>query len=410
LRSDGIMFLTRDVEWLLDGEMGPVLAKAMKLIVTIGDLKGADRLVPIRRSQIAGVSYKTAGEPTLELLESLVNEGVKVRTVATQNPAGMDLERWREMRISPSFAEKQLRICNAYKRMGIEPICTCTPYLSGNAPVQGEAVGFSESSAVAYVNSVIGARTNRHGGLDALSSALVGKVPFMGLLLDENRRGSVLVKVEFKPREKSDYAAIGYYIGKNVTTGEVPLLQGLKNASPDELKLLGAAAAATGSVALFHVLGVTPEARKESVVQKWKPEETLSMGEDELKNIYDELAMDEPPDLVCVGCPPCSVGEVYEVARRLAGRKTRRGMAFWVFVSPEVYEECVQRGYVDTIRSAGGDVFRHTCMVVAPVEEMGFRRLVSNSAKACFYVPRMTKGKCACGLRSLSQCVKLSTE
>ncbi len=405
-----IMFLTRDEERILEGEFGSVLARAMKLIVTIGDLKGAERLVTIKRSQVAGVSYKTSGDPTLELMESLADEGVKVRTHATQNPAGMDLERWKDMKVSPQFAIKQLRICNAYKNLGIKPVCTCTPYLSGNRPELDEIVGFSESSAVAYVNSVIGARTNRHGGLDALSCALVGKVPLMGLLLNENRRGSVYMDVEFEPNEESDYAAIGYYTGKNLKTGEIPVFTGLKNASSDRLKLLGAAAAAAGSVGLFHVLGVTPEAKNRQLVEKWMVEERLSMDKKDLKSVYDELSITESPDLVCLGCPHCSVNEVREIAKKLDGRKVKKGVNFWVYTSPNVYDESLKLGYVDKIRSAGGDVFRHTCMVVSPLEEMGFEKLISNSAKACFYVPRMTKGKSVCGLASQKQCVDMFTE
>jgi predicted aconitase len=405
-----IMFLTRDEERILEGEFGSVLARAMKLIVTIGDLKGAERLVTIKRSQVAGVSYKTAGDPTLELMESLADEGVKVRTHATQNPAGMDLERWKDMKVSPQFAIKQLRICNAYKNLGIKPVCTCTPYLSGNRPELDEIVGFSESSAVAYVNSVIGARTNRHGGLDALSCALVGKVPLMGLLLNENRRGSVYVDIEFEPNEESDYSAIGYYTGKNLKMGEIPVFTGLKNTSSDRLKLLGAAAAAAGSVGLFHVLDVTPEAKNRKLVEKWMVEERLSMDKQDLKSIYDELSITESPDLVCLGCPHCSVNEVREIAKKLGGRKVKKGVNFWVYTSPNVYDESLKLGYVDTIRSAGGDVFRHTCMVVSPLEEMGFEKLISNSAKACFYVPRMTKGKSMCGLASQKQCVDAFSE
>jgi len=405
-----IMFLTKDEERILEGESGSILARAMKLIVTIGDLKGAEKLVTINRSQVAGVSYKTSGDPTLELMESLANEGVKVKTLATQNPAGMDLERWKEMKVSPQFAIKQLRICNAYKNLGIKPICTCTPYLSGNRPKPDEIVGFSESSAVAYVNSVIGARTNRHGGLDALSCALVGKVPLMGLLLNENRRGSVYVNIEFEPNEESDYAAIGYYTGKNLKTGEIPLYTGLKNASNDSLKLLGAAAAAAGSVGLFHVLNVTPEAKNNQLVKKWKIEERLNMDKEALKNVYDELSITETPDLVCLGCPHCSLKEVRDIAEKLNGRKIKKGVNFWVYTSPTVYEEGLKLGYVDTIRSAGGDVFRHTCMVVSPLEDMGFEKLISNSAKACFYVPRMTHGQSSCGLASQKQCIDMFTE
>jgi predicted aconitase len=390
------MFLSKDEERILNGAEGAVLARAMKLLVTLGDLGGAEKLVSIGRAQVAGVSYKTSGDATLELLESLAESVpcVKAKVLATQNPAGMDLKRWKEMGISPSFAEKQLRICRAYE----------TPYLSGNCPLPGEVVGFSESSAVAYVNSVIGAKTNRHGGLDALSAALVGKVPAMGFLLDENRKGDLKVQVNFKPRNESDYAALGYYVGKQVKTEEVPVYEGIKGISPSQLKLMGAASAASGSVALFHVSGVTPEVRRwKTIYKEDKPAETLEVEEREIKSVYNELSSPEDVDLVAIGCPHCSIEEIREVASLLQGRKVRRGPQFWIFTSPQVYDSAERKGYNKVIRMAGADVFTHTCMVVMPIEEMEVKGVAVNSAKAAHYIPRTTKNKCRVLLTPLKE-------
>lgn len=391
------MFLSKDEEHILNGAEGEVLARAMKLIVTLGELSGAEKLVSIGRAQVAGVSYKTSGDATLELLESLVDNvpSVKAKVLATQNPAGMDLERWKEMGISPSFAEKQLRICRAYDALGVKSCCTCTPYLSGNCPLPGEVVGFSESSAVAYVNSVLGAKTNRHGGLDALSAALVGKVPAMGFLLDENRKGDLKVNVNCKLRYDSDYAALGYYVGERVKTKEVPVYDGIKGISLSQLKLMGAASAASGSVALYHVLGVTPEAKRWlNSYKEDKPSEVLEVGEKEIKSVYDELSSSENVDLIAIGCPHCSIEEIGEVASFLRGRRVREGIQFWVFTSPQVYDTAERMGYNKVIRRSGADVFTHTCMVVMPIEEMGIKDVAVNSAKAAFYIPRTTKNKC----------------
>ena len=404
------MYLSRSDERILNGEKGSALAKALKLIVTLGELGGAEKLVSIRKSQVAGVSYKTAGEPTLELLEDLAKENIKAKTRATQNPAGMDLERWREMGVPLAFAEKQLRICSAYEKLGIEASCTCTPYLSGNKPRLGEVIGFSESSAIAYSNSVLGAKTNRHGGLDALSAALVGKVPLMGYLLDENRRGNLIVRVNAKPQNEADYAAIGYFVGKSTKTDDVPIYSGLKNASLDELKLLAAASAASGSVALFHVLGVTPEIKLEKKIFENKdPLSTIEITMKEIRSVYDELISDKEPDLISIGCPHCSLDEVCRIAKMLSGKKVNKKTKFWVFTSPRVFSEAEKKGYIKEIRSSGGDVYKNTCMVVAPIEEMGFRCVYTNSAKASFYIPRITKNKCQAGLHSLSDCVKFGT-
>jgi hypothetical protein len=398
------MFLTKKEEKILDGEKGPIASKAMRLLVTLGDINNARLLVSIKRSQISGVSYKTAGEPTLTLIERMAKENVRVKTISTLNPSGMDLNKWEEMGIKYDFAEKQLRLCNAYGKLGIRKSCTCTPYLSNNKPCVGEIVGFSESSAVAYVNSVIGARTNRHGGLDALSAAIIGKVPLMGYLLDENRRSNVLVKVKFNPKNETDYSLLGYYVGKKLKTGEVPVYDGISEADFDDLKLMGAASAASGSVAIFHVLGVTPDYKKESERNKAK----LIVTRAERKNVHTELSNVDEPDLVTLGCPHCSLKELHRIAHYLSGKKVSREKKVWIFTSPKVFTEASELGIVDKIKSSGGDVFKHTCMVVMPLEDMGFKRVCTNSAKAAFYIPRMTKGKCDVGLFSLKECIRKS--
>lgn len=400
--------LTKKEEAILDGEEGGVLAKMMKLLVTLGEIGGAERLIPIRRSQIAGVSYKTAGDPTLELIEDIADQGVRVKTLATLNPAGMDLKRWREMGVSEGFAEKQLRICRAYERLGAEASCTCTPYHAGNVPSLGEVVGFSESSAVAFVNSYLGARTNRHGGLDALAAAILGRVPLMGFLLDENRGGDLLVRVKAELKCGSDHAALGYYVGKTVRTGEVPVYDEMGDAGMGDIKLLGAASAASGSVALFHVLGLTPEAKDEGEVFKGgRPAFKLDVTEPEIRSVYEELSTADEPDLIAVGCPHCHLKEIRNVADMLSDRKVKDGVKLWLFTSPAVFNAAERAGYIDIIRSAGGDVFKHTCMVVAPIEEMGFRSVYTNSAKAAFYIPRMTKGQCMAALHPLRDCVRM---
>lgn len=406
--EDGGVDLTERDEAILAGEEGKVPARMMRLLVTLGEIGGAERLVPIQRSQIAGVSYKTAGDPTLELIEDIADHGVRVKTLATLNPAGMDLDRWREMGVSEGFADKQLRICRAYGRLGAECSCTCTPYHAGNAPGFGEVVGFSESSAVAFVNSYLGARTNRHGGLDALAAAIIGRVPQMGLLLDENRGGDLLVRVGSELRCGADHAALGYYVGKIVRTGEVPVYEGMGGAGMVDIKLLGAASAASGSVALFHVLGLTPEAMDEKKVFKGgRPASRLDVGEAEMRSVREELSTAHEPDLIAIGCPHCHLNEIKSVAEMLGGGKVRDRVKFWLFTSPTVFEAAHRAGYIDIIRSAGGDVFRHTCMVVAPIEEMGFRSVYTNSAKAAFYIPRMTKGRCGAALRPLRECARV---
>jgi predicted aconitase len=403
------LYLTNYEEQMLNGNEGQIIARAMRLLVALGETEEAKCLVPIRRSQVAGVSYKTAGEATLELLESLASEKVTAKTIATQNPAGMDLERWAEMGISETFATKQRRICSAYEKMGIKSTCTCTPYLSGNKPCFGELIGFSESSAVAYTNSVLGARSNRQGGLDALAAALVGRVPLTGYLLDENRLGDVQVNVNCSLNSESDYGVLGYFVGKNISMNEVPVYPKLK-ATRDNLKLLGAASAASGSVAMYHVLEVTPEASgRKRPFKNGKPSRHLDFDEESRKRVYDELSSQTSCNLVALGCPHSSIREIETVAHILRGKHVKPGIRLWVFTSPKVFESAKSRGFLGEIRAAGGDLFKHTCMVVAPLEEMEVTGVTTNSAKAAFYVPRMTKNKCTSHLCNLHDCISYAT-
>jgi len=155
------MYLTKEQEKMLEGEEGEVVEKLMRLLVRLGDIYNADRMIPVGSVQVSGVSYKSIGDPGLEFLEDFASKGVKVKVLTYLNPAGMDLENWREIGIPADFAEKQNRIISAFKKMGIVITATCTPYLAGNLPRFREHIAWSESSAVSFSNSVIGARSNK---------------------------------------------------------------------------------------------------------------------------------------------------------------------------------------------------------------------------------------------------------
>ena len=251
------MQLDRDDERVLAGEFGETRQRLMELLVGLGTVYGAERLVPIASAQVSGASYKTIGDWGLEWLSSLDARAV---VPAVLNPVGMDLERWQEMGVDPAFAKKQEQVVEVYRRLGIRLECTCTPYYL-SITNYGDHLAWSESSAVCYANSVIGARTNREGGPTALAAALVGKTPFYGLHLVENRRPTVVVEVEGAPATPDGgwYGALGVLAGREVGTGR-PFFRGIRP-TRDGLKSLGAAMAATGAVALFHVDRITPEAR-----------------------------------------------------------------------------------------------------------------------------------------------------
>jgi len=251
------MYLTKEEEKILNGENGEVIERLFRLLVRLGDIYGAEKMIPVGSVQVAGVSYKSIGDPGTEFLEDIASKGAKVKVLTYLNPAGMDLENWKKLGFPADFAKNQLRIMDAFRKMGIVVTSTCTPYLAGNLPRFREHIAWSESSAVSFSNSVIGARTNREGGPSALAAAICGITPNYGLHLWKNRQPTVKINVDTDLSFNSDFGALGWYVGKQVKN-KIPYFTGIKDANTDQLKALGAAMAASGAVALYHVEGLTP--------------------------------------------------------------------------------------------------------------------------------------------------------
>ncbi len=382
------MHLTKEEQLMLDGEKGEAKQTAMEILTALGKIYNAGKMIPVTTAQIAGVSYKTIGDAGLEYLREMVSKKAKVVIPAFLNPAGMDIEQWKELGIPQDFAVKQKQILDAYSSMGITMTATCTPYLAGVRPKLGEHIAWAESSAVAFANSVLGARTNREGGPSALSAAITGVTPYYGLHLDENRVAEVIVKVETDLKTESDFAAMGYYIGKAIGR-KYPAFTGIR-AGEDELKLLGAAMAASGAVPLFYAEGLTPEFKVA------EDAEEISFTEKELKETKEMLDTKQKPDLVTLGCPHASLTEIEDVID-IIKKKGRPTVKFWICVSRAVKETAVEKGYDETIRENNGILVADTCMVVCPLEEMGYKITGTNSGKAAKYLPNLCKQKVAFG-------------
>jgi predicted aconitase len=370
---------------MLASKHGPALQNALEIVVTLGRIYGAAELVPVTSVQVAGVSYKNLGQAGLDFLSEWAEQGARVCVPTTLNPAGMDLRAWRELGIPETFARQQEAVVEAYRAMGIPPICSCTPYLVGNVPGFGEHVAWAESSAVSFANSVLGARTNREGGPSALAAALTGRTAAYGLHLDESRRAKYLVDVHCPLRSEADFGALGYLIGKLVRNA-VPYLR-LANPPSFQpstllLRTLGAAMAASGAVALYHVEGVTPEAQRAEMLA---PDAERVVIED-LSPAYAALnAPVEQIDLASIGCPHASLEEIAEIARVVEGRRLQA--ALWITTARQIKEQAAEAGHVTIIEAAGGQVVADTCLVVAPMDALGFRALATNSAKMAFYAP-----------------------
>jgi len=378
------MYLTNDEERILAGGNGEVMERMFRLLVRLGEIYGADRMIPVSSVQVAGVSYKSIGDPGVEFLEDYASKGAKVKTVTFLNPSGMDIEDWQKLNVPAAFADKQLRIMKAFKEMGIVVSATCTPYLAGNLPRFREHIAWSESSAIAFSNSVIGARTNREGGPSALAAALCGVTPNYGLHLDENRKPQVLVEVDAKLEDSADFGALGYVVGRQVKN-RIPYFRGIKDGDTDQLKALGAAMAASGAVALYHVDSMTPEAH----LMQTEGLEKLSVSGKDLDETFTKLSTGKEPDIVILGCPHSSLKEIMTVARKVEGKKLKKPL--WVCTSRMVKEAANRMGFTQTIEAAGGKVVADTCMVVAPIEDMGYKTTAVNSGKAANYLPGFCK-------------------
>lgn len=397
------MYLTSDEERILKGEEGYAKQKAMEIVTALGDIYGADILIPISSAQIAGVSYTSLGDEGIEWLESL--RDCHVAVLATLNPASIDLENWRDMGVPSEYACKQLRIIDAYRQLGVKPVCSCTPYLVGVIPRFREHIAWSESSAVCYANSVLGARTNREGGPSALASAIVGKTPNYGYHLDVNRKATVLINLNVKLETLSDYSALGYWVGETIGSG-APYFRGLKPRCNEELKALGAGLGTTGSIALCHAEEITPEYANALTDQV----ERLNFTDRDLREVYNEhfKPVDESVKHVAIGCPHMSLIELEEAAKILENRRVRKGCKLWFFTSIAVKRLAERCGFLDIIRRAGGEVYTDCCMALAPLKSLGVENIAVDSAKAAFYTRLLTHVDVSFG--NLKKCIDSITE
>jgi len=389
------MYLTSEEERIYDGELGWAYQVSMRILTRLGELFGATRLIPIASAHISGVSYKTIGDAPMSFLEEILNSGGKVKVSSTVNPAVFDLNRAKEMAISAEVIEKQMQIIDLYSNMGVNPTLTCTPYYSSK-PASGSHLAWSESSAVIYANSILGAWTNREGGPSALAAALIGKTPNYGMHQPEDRRPNVLVKVEPKLKKEIEFGALGIYVGRMLGV-RIPVFSGIDGYTETNLKQLGAALASSGMTSIFY-----PDSKGEV-----KGLEKITIEKKDLRNTIEELSTSsDPPDLVFIGCPHCSLKEIKRVATTLKGRKVSEDVKLWVCTSRHMRAKAER--YVEMIESAGGRVLCDTCVVVTWLDNLRVGTLITNSAKTAYYAPTFNRVKTV--FKSMNQCIDAACE
>lgn len=393
--------LTQHEQAMLGGEHGEATAMCMRVVVGVARASGAERLLEIDSAHADGCLYH--GVAGLEFTERLVSLGGRVQVRTTSNVGSLDLLHPGLVRADRELAGNGRRLMDAHVALGCEPTWTCAPYQSGHRPARGTHVAWAESNAIAFVNSVLGARSDRYGDFMDIAAAVTGRVPYAGLHLDAARQAVLVLDFSSvsRPLLASDAAwpAIGALLG-DVARTRVAALTGLPGdlgdggATEDRLKALGATAASAGGVALFHVVGVTPEAPTLAAVlaPDATPEEAITekVRTAELRAARDRLSTStgQRLDAVSLGTPHFSVAEFAALAAQLRhGAPFSPDVDVFVSTSRGVLAEARRHGYVEALEAAGGRILTDTCTYVTPVLASRVKTVMTNSGKWAWYAP-----------------------
>ena len=421
---------------MLAGDQGEAAAVAMRILVAMAGVYGAERLLDIESAHIDGCLYH--GDSGVDFAELLVAGGARVRVPTTLNVGGLDLLHPEEFAGTARRRAKALRLMECYEEMGCRTIWTCAPYQTTPRPAFGQQVAWAESNAIVFANSVLGARTHRYGDFIDICAAITGRAPAVGLHLEENRRGQVVFDVRSLPRSLRSASwllpAIGYLVGERCAN-RVPVLLGLENADEDGLKALGAAAASSGAVALFHAVGITPEAPTlQAALGGREAEEWVEVDVSDLRGALGRLSTapgapeatgpadapagsspspgfasssrsDLPIDVVALGSPHFSPREFAELVPLVERRPPAASVEFVVCTNRVSLDFLERRGDLERLRDLGVRVVVDTCVVVAPIlRTPSGGVLMTNSGKFAHYAPGNVGFDVVFG--SLSECVQ----
>jgi len=377
------MYLSKEEERILKGDLGEGMQKAMELLVAIGDAYDAPRLIEVSRAHAAS----SGQEGDLYFVELLAKGGATCKVPTSTNPI-YNMECFDKIfKIPKEDSDVARRVMEGYRRIGAILSWCCTPYITENIPMYGENVSFSESSATPFVNTVIGAKTNREAAQSALAAGVIGKTPEYGLYFKENRRGTALVKVEAALHEEFDYSLLGQYAGKQIGYG-IPVFTGIsRRPSTEDLINLCAMLNTSGAIPMFHIPGITVEAPtiKEAFGSN-SPQDKITVTKKELEQTQEELqTVSGKVDLVQLGCPHYTLKQVVDVAKQLEGKKIHADVSFWVCTSATAMLLAERMGYIDVIEKAGGHVVADTCIDMTCWNRFKEKVGITDSPKCAYY-------------------------
>ncbi|HEV8309985.1 MAG TPA: aconitase X catalytic domain-containing protein [Methylomirabilota bacterium] len=382
------MRLTERERRMRDGGLGEAVRAAIEQQIAVGEFFGAERFVSVRNVHMMG-DMEVMDEAGFAFIEGLVKQGARFAVPVTTNARCVDFERAAAVRQRPELVAAEGRLCANLRALGALQVDTCINYQTVYQPQFGEHLAWGDTGTVVWANSVAGARTNYEAGPAAVGAGLTGVTPAYGYHLDAQRGGSLQFEVRCEPRDYADWGALGGIVGRRTLDyWKVPVVTGLR-ASPsgDELKHFGAALASYGSCAMYHMVGVTPEARDRAEAFRGKPPEaTHVVGDVELDAFYRSYPEDRAEiDVVVFSGPQLSVFELAEIAERLAGRAVHSNTALIVTTNFQNREAAARLGYVRAIEEAGGHVLAGVCWYIMEPGRMaaafGWKNVLTNSAK-----------------------------
>jgi len=386
----GMVALNDHEHAMLAGALGRTRQWAMRQILAVAQFFDAEDLVEVSQVHLMA-DAEALGEAGVVFLENLVEAPPGERRLcvpAITDPRGADFGAYKRIRQAERFVTLERRADAAFRKLGFMMTDTCINYQTILPPVKGEHIAFGDTGSSIYANSVFGARTNFEGGPSALAAALTGRVARYGFHLDRHRRGTTRFVVEDRPKDLSEWGALGAVIGRRMASYfEVPVVEGIAGEpTSDEMKHFGAALASFGSTPLFHMVGITPEAPTlDACIDGTPPQPTILRGTDleALRQAY--LPADDTLDVVAFAGPQLSLVEMQQLAELLDGRRVHGNVSLIATTSPEIKHAADRMGIASRIEAAGGIVLEGVCFYQMHAREIGeangWRRLMSNSAK-----------------------------
>ena len=375
---------------MLAGEHGKAKQYGMQQALCVGTFFDATDTVEVAQVHLMA-DPESLGLAGIEFLETLAAAPKEERTVvvpAITDPRGVDLNAYKKLGQTDDMANLEFRATTAFRALGFMMTDTCINYQTIFPPVLGEHVAFGDTGSSIYANSVQGARTNFEGGPSALAAALTGRTPRYGYHLDQYRHGSSLFDVKFRPKDLSDWGALGAYIGQKMASyWEVPVIGGIEETpTSDEMKQFGSALASFGSTPLFHMIGITPESPDIKAVFDGTIPKAVKIAKYEIDTLIKSYTpSDDKLDVVVFAGPQLSLLEMQTLAEHLRGRKISNDVALIATTSPEIKYACDRMGLTEAIETAGGMVLSGVCFYQMYAREIGeangWKRLMSNSAK-----------------------------